>query len=387
MSTRNSALALCLLPSLLLVAPAWAQMGQPLDPASAIRVNLAAGAPVSIVSTELGDSRIQARGGAMVLDLHATVMLKNNAPQSVRGVTLVVLAQEMAPGGKGSVAVPSLNVGPGKTFPVRINLRLLRPLPAPPGPLVEVGLDGVLFSDFSFFGPNRLESRRTMTVWEQEARRDRDYLKAVLSQKGPEGLQQEMLASLARQSQRPRLEVQVSRPTRTLSTAVSALTGHNVNFAFLKLPDSPLDLVSGSAQINGAEATAPRVEVANHSKRPVRYFEVGWIVRDAAGHEYMAGSIPGASSSLDLQPGRSASATQDRTFKFARPEGPPSIAGMTGFISQVEFADGGIWIPSRSALREGSLLGILPVSPEEQRLGEIYRTKGLPALIEELGKL
>ena len=381
MSIRNSALAF-----FLMTAAAWAQVGQPLDPASAIRVNLAAGAPVAVVSTELGDSRIQARGGAMVLDLHATVMLKNNAPQGVRGVTLVVLAQEMTPGGKGSVAVPSLNIGPGKTFPVRINLRLLRPLPAPPGPLVEVGLDGVLFSDFSFFGPNRLESRRTMTVWEQEARRDRDYLKAVLSQKGPEGLQQEILASLSRQSERPRLDVQVSRPTRTISAAVNALTGHSVNFAFLKLPDAPLDLTSGSVQINGAEATAPRIDVVNHSKRSVRYFEVGWIVRDAAGQQYMAGSIPGASSSLDLQPGRSASATQDRVYKFARPDGLASIAGMMGFISQVEFADGSIWIPSRTALRQGSLLGILPVSPEEQRLGEIYRTKGLPALIEELAK-
>jgi hypothetical protein len=380
MFTRNSWLSIGLL-----ATAAWAQSIQP-DAASAIRVNLAANAPVQVVSTDLGDSRIQARGGAMVLDLHATVVLRNNAPQNVRGVTMVVLAQEMTPGGKGSVAIPSLNIPSGKTFPVRINLRLLRPLPAPAGPLVEVGLDGVLFSDFSFFGPNRLESRRMLTAWEQEARRDRDYLKNVLSQKGRDGLQQEMLASLARQSDRPRLDVQVSRPTRAISAAVSALTGHNLSFAFLKLPDSPLEPLSGSAQVNGSEASSPHITVANRSDRPVRYFEVGWIVEDSAGRQYLAGSIPASSSSLDLAPGRSTSATQDRTFRFSRGSDPASISKMSGFVSQVEFADGSIWIPTRKALHETPLLGVLPVSAEEQRLSEIYHSKGLQALVEELNR-
>jgi hypothetical protein len=32
-----------------------------------------------------------------------------------------VLAQEVTPGGKASVAVPSLNVASGETFPVRVD--------------------------------------------------------------------------------------------------------------------------------------------------------------------------------------------------------------------------------------------------------------------------
>lgn len=357
------------------------------DAASVIRWNFA-GAPVSVVAADLGDSRVQARGGAMVLDLHAMLTLRNNGAQSIRGVTLAVLAQEMTPGGKGSVAVPSLNVAPGASFPVRINLRLLRPLPAPAGPLVEVTPDGVLFADYSFFGPNRLESRRTMTVWEMEARRDREYLKTVLEKNGQAGLQQEMLASLSRQSSRPRLDVQVGRAggSRTISAAVSTLTGRNLSFAFLRLPDSPLELVSGTAQVNGAEAESPRVEVANKSNRPVRYFEVGWIVKDASGGQVLAGSLPAPSSSGDLAPGRSATALLDRAYRFSRGQELPAITGMTGFISQVEFSDGTIWIPTRKALGEQSLLGIVPVSAEEQRLSQIYRTKGLQALVEELGK-
>jgi hypothetical protein len=361
----------------------WAQLTRPLDPATAIRFNLGQDAPVAIVSSDLGNSRLQNRGGAMVLDLHATLTLRNDAPQNVRGITLQVLAQEVTPGGKGSVAVPSLNVPPGREFPVRINLRLLRPLPAPAGPLVEVGLDGVLFADFSFAGPNRLDSRRMMTAWEMEARRDREHLKARLEGGGPQGLQQEMLASLSRQQSRPRLDVQVSRPpNRAISAAVSALTGRAVSFAAVRLPEAPLDLLSGTAQVNGAEAWGPRIVVVNRSDRAVRYFEVGWIVKDEAGREYLAGSLPAGASPLDLRPGRSASATQDRTYRFSQTD----VAGMRGYISQVEFSDGRIWIPSRQALQDAALLGIVPVSPEEQRLSEIYRTQGLQALVEELGK-
>jgi hypothetical protein len=44
-----------------------------------------------------------------------------------------------------------------------------------------VGLDGVLFDDFSFYGPNQLDSKRSMMVWETEAQRDRQYFKSILA--------------------------------------------------------------------------------------------------------------------------------------------------------------------------------------------------------------
>jgi hypothetical protein len=111
---------------------------------------------------------------------------------------------------------------------------------------------------------------------------------------------------------------------------------------------------------------------------------MGWIVKDSAGDQFLAGSIPASSV---LGPGRYATTMQDRAYKFTRSAQPlTAITGMRGFISQAEFADGKIWIPSRQDLAASSLLGILPPSPEEQRLTELYRTKGLPALIAELGK-
>ncbi len=45
-------------------------------------------------------------------------------------------------------------------------------------------LDGILFDDLSFYGPDNLHSRRTMTVWELEARRDRQYFRKLLDQPG-----------------------------------------------------------------------------------------------------------------------------------------------------------------------------------------------------------
>jgi len=224
----------------------------PLDPRSSLKIDFPKDSPVLVVSADMGDTATMARGSAMVIDLRASLSLRNSAPRRLRGVTLLVSAQEVTAGGKASVSVPSLNVASGEAFPVRIDLRLLRPL-FPVGPLVVVSLDGVLFEDLSFFGLDKLHSRRSMTVWELEARRDRRHFKSVLSARGQEALRQELLESLARQSDRPRVDVQFARGGRT--TNLDA--GRAVQFAFLRVPDSPIEPVGGTARIAGNEATSP----------------------------------------------------------------------------------------------------------------------------------
>ena len=88
-----------------------------------------------------------------------------------------------------------------------------------------------------------------------------------------------------------------------------------------------------------------------------------------------------------LPPGQTGSVLQDTSLRFSRtPDEPLSIEGMTGFVSQVEFEDGKVWVPSRSSLAGAQLLDVLAPSPEEQRLTDLYRTKGLAALVEELKK-
>ena len=136
----------------------------------------------------MGDSRATSRGGAIVLDLHMGLTLRNAGSKHIRGVTLLITAQEFAPGGKGSVARPSIDVAPGQTFTLPVDIRLVRPVQQTGGPLVHVQLDGVLFDDLSFFGPNKLNSQRALTFWEVEAQRDRAYFKQALQARGESGL-------------------------------------------------------------------------------------------------------------------------------------------------------------------------------------------------------
>ncbi len=48
--------------------------------------------------------------------------------------------------------------------------------------------------------------------------------------------------------------------------------------------------------------------------------------------------------------------------------------------------DGSFWIPSRVELDDPMLRRVVAPSPEEQRLVQIYRKKGVNAVIEELKK-
>ena len=101
-------------------------------------------------------SRTTARGAALVLDLHMTLTFRNTSANRIHGVTLRVVSQEVTLGGRGSVTIPSLNIGPGEAFPVRIDMQLVRPTQMAGGPLVEVDLDGVLYQDLSFYGTGPL---------------------------------------------------------------------------------------------------------------------------------------------------------------------------------------------------------------------------------------
>ena len=362
----------------LLAALSLGAQPRPLDPRSTMNITLPDDSPVALLAADWGESRTEVRGGAMVLDLHTSLSFRNTSQRRIRGITLLVLAQDVTPGGKASVSVPSLDVGPGEAFPVRIDLQLLRPLQAGAGPLVQVELDGVLFDDFSFYGANKLNSRRSMTIWETEARRDRRYFRAILEAAGPEGIQKAILESLARQAERPQLNARVLSGGR----ATTYEPAQEVSLAFLHLPDAPVSPLAGTARISAHELRVPSLRLANRSKTPVRFVEVGWILRDAAGKEVVAGALP---AQVDLPPGAEAEVSQSSVLRFTRPAGAAfSLRGVTGFISNVEFADGRVWVPSRDSINHPQLRRALAPSPEEMRLIELYRKKGLNAVIEQL---
>jgi hypothetical protein len=365
---------------LLASALALVPLNVTLSAAALPKIDFPADSPVDLISADYGESNETARGGALLLDFHAALSLRNSSQRKIRGITILVSAQEVTPGGKGSVTITSLDVGPQETFPVRIDLRLLRPLQASSGVPVEIGLDGILFDDLSFYGPDKLSSRRTMALSEWEARRDRRYFKSVLAAGGPERLRQEMLQSLTHEADRPSLDVQVVRGGR----ATNFEPEKQVQFAFLRLPDSPVEPVDGMARIAGNEARAPRLEVKNRSDRSIRYLEVGWILHDQTGREFLAGSVP---AELNLAPGKQTRIFENATLKFPQLGSQPlAIESMTGFVSSVEFADGTLWIPTRGDLGSPQLQRVMAPSDEEQRLARIYRKKGLNALIAELNK-
>jgi hypothetical protein len=301
-------------------------------------------------------------------------------------VTLRVVSQEVTMGGKGSVTIPSLNVAPGEAFPVRIDMQLVRPTQLAAGPLVQVDLDGVLFNDLSFYGPNLLNSRRYLTACEMEAQRDREYFKRVLAQEGKEGLKRAMVGSLQRQGEQP-LTVKVRRGGPGVTSAGVANSSEQMaKFAFLRIPDSPIEPVQGSAVISGNEARAPMVEVRNVSGRAVKYVELGWMVSDQSGREYSAGSLPSSNLTFYLPAGQTARVQPDSTMNFTMGGKPVNVQKMTGFVSQVEFADGKVWVPSRQSIDSPALQRVLAPSAEELRLTDLYRRKGPDALVEELKK-
>jgi len=352
-----------------------------------VNINLGKDSPVALVSMSTGDSHSSARGAALVLDLHMSLTLRNTVSSSIHGVALRVVSQEVAVGGKGSVSIPSLNIGPGESFPVRIDMQLMRPTQLTGGPLVDVNLDGVLFADLSCYGPDRLNSCRTLTAWDMEAQRDRAHFKHVLAQAGPNGLRQAMIESISRQSERPQLDVRVTRVNPVTSAAAAAFGPANrEKFAFLEFPDSPLQPSRGWTQIAGNEARQPHIEVLNRSAQTIKYVELGWLVSDPGGQQYLAASLPASDPSLYLPAGKTASVEQDTILRFTRRGQPVNIQGAVGFVSRVQFADGKLWVPSRADLAQGPLAKVLPPSAEEQRLDDLYVKRGLDALIQELKK-
>jgi hypothetical protein len=340
------------------------------------RIDLPADSPVALLSADFSNSSATTRGGTMQVDVRAALSLRNVAQKKIRAVTLAVYAQEVAPGGKGSASVPSLDIAPGEAFKVNLAVPLLRPvgLASAAGPTVEVRLDGVLFDDLTFYGPDTLKSQHAMLLWEMEARRDRKYFKTLYETAGAEALRGEMIAAAARQgSRRPGTQMARGRATNIDAE-------RDMQFAFLDIPESPVEALAGSARVARNEARAPRILVRNRSARPLEHLEIGWIVRDQLGREFLAASMP---ADLKLAPNQSGDVRQEAALRL---QDPVAIQTMTGFVSSVWFADGSLWIPSRAALAIPRLREVVPPSPEEQRLLQIYNRKGLEALIEELKK-
>jgi hypothetical protein len=278
-----------------------------------------------------------------------------------------------------------MNLGPGESFPVRIDMQLVRPSQAVGGPSVKVDLDGVLSQGLGFYGADTLHSRRYLTACAVESQRDREFFKRVLAQSGKEALGREIREVAVRQ-QSASLNVRVV-PRAMAVTSAGLPPEHPSQFAFVQFPDSPVDLVQGSAQVSGNEARTPNVEVHNRSGKPLKYVELGWVLADQSGQQSVAASLASAERDLYLPPDKTNTIHQETTLRLFTKNGQPAnVQQMTGFVSQVEFADGKVWVPTRQNLQDPAARKVVSPSAEEQRLADLYASKGLDAVVEELKK-
>ena len=77
----------------------------------------------------------------------------------------------------------------------------------------------------------------------------------------------------------------------------------------------------------------------------------------------------------------------ENMLEFSTGGKPLSIRKVTGFVNQVEFADGKVWVPTRQNMDSNPLLlQVMEPSVEEERLANLCVTKGLTALVDELKK-
>lgn len=349
-----------------------------------LTVDFPGDSPLGVISYSLGNSTASVRGISLALALHTSLALRNTGSKRIRGLTLLVQAQDLTPSGKASVTVPALDVAPGEIFPVRLDLELLRPFNAVRNgdALVQVTLDCVLFDDLTAYGPDRVHSKRNLTVYELEARRDRNYFRSLVESGQYAKLQHEMNFGLP-DMHLPQLGFELLNDIR-----LNVRQSRPIAVSCVPFSDSPLKMLNGAVRVYKNEMQRPEVNLRNLSQKTTQSVEVGWILRDERGRNYVAGSLP---MDVAIGPVQQLKVQQPGILRFSHPSGTPMLVnGVTAFVSNVEFADGDLWIPSRGDISNAdvdpSIKSAIGNSPEQQRLVEIYRRKGMSALVAELTK-
>lgn len=340
--------------------------------------------PVGVVSFSLGDSTASVRGISLALGLHTSLTLRNASTKRLRGLTLLVEAQDLTPSARASVTIPSLDVPPGEVFPVRVDLELLRPFNTTRagGALVQVSLDCVLFDDFSSYGPDKIHSRHNLLVYEIEAQRDRDYFRRLIETGQLSRLEHELNIGLP-DGRAPELGFELLTDVRDMPAP-----GRAVPVTVVPFPDAPAAVMNGAATVFRNEVVVPQVDLRNRTQKTLQSIEIGWIFRDNDGRGYIAGTLP---ANVQIGPVQQATISQPAMLRFSHSSGRPLLVGsLSAFVSNVLFSDGGVWIPSRTDIENArldpALKRAMASSPEQQRLVEIYRRKGMNALAAELKK-
>jgi hypothetical protein len=219
-------------------------------------------------------------------------------------------------------------------------------------------------------------------VYELQARRDRAYLAKLIQNGRWTDIREELNFGLEDFSpQQFGLEL--------LKEPSPASHERSMSISPVLFPSSPVTALGGAARVTGNEVRTPHIEVRNGSRKTVQSLDMGWIVRDERGRDFVAGSTPAA---VRLAPVQADRVSESATLRFSGPKGQPMlIEGLMAFVNDVEFGDGSVWIPTRldieAATSDPGLRRALATSPEQQRLADVYRRRGISGLIDELRRV
>ena len=140
----------------------------------------------------------------------------------------------------------------------------------------------------------------------------------------------------------------------------------------------------------GNEVRAPRVEVRNTSQKAVRNVEMGWILRDERGRDFVAGSVAPRSRWTLVQCGRQNDGA-GHTALLTLPGQPVTWMRSWPLSVMWSMRTAISGSPSRRDILEATsdpiLRRALSTSPEQQRLGRYLPTQGHERLEAELSRL
>lgn len=314
--------------------------------------------------------------------VHASLLLRNVGTKQISGITLRVTVDDVSPGA-AAITVPGLSAKAGDTFPVRLDVDVARSFArsqrsATP---LHIALDCLAFNDLSFYGEDRLHSRHSLLVYQLEARRERDYLSNLIQSGQLPAVREELNFGLPEDARQLQIEL---LPLPQANIGAQTLAVHPVS-----LSDCPVVLIDGAAVWNNSAISDPYLQIQNVSKRTIKFLEVELVLRDERGRESVVATMP---ENLALGPQQRSKVEDRESVKLSQLRGQPVIVrALSAFVRDVEFDDGGVWIPNWREIDKATenpfLRRAMTDSPEQERLAGIFRQTGIAGVEADLKRV
>lgn len=367
----------------LAIALGIAPLARAESPAPAVQFNVPDDSPILLQSFDVSAVPERPRGTPIVREFDTRLRVRNASSKTIVGVAVSVAYEGISAVPAASVVTTGIRVAPQAEFPLHIALETAhatRVSISSPG-TVQILLDCVLFSDLSTYGPNHLRERMNLLVYELQARRERGYISQLLKAGRLPDIREELNFGLPAEA-----------PAWALKVATQRNMGRGELLHVQALLESgPIQIVRGTIEAAGGRFWSPLFEVRAQNRAVPASLDIALILADERGREAIAAILPfsieaDASGTIRLQSAITAQAS-------ALDSVPVLIRKCHAFVSDVRFADGSVWIPSRADLEKASaaslpndapLLNALSTCPERQRLAAVFRRGGMQAVESDL---